>query len=117
MILPSQPPLLGGWSLFASRWHGDEYAARQAGPQREQRDKVVDVAKDAGIGAVGGTAVGALGGAIAGGEKGAGKGAAIGGILGAGGGTLYGIDENRKQNEQYRTAYASCLRTRGYASQ
>ncbi|OLC17827.1 MAG: hypothetical protein AUH29_00615 [Candidatus Rokubacteria bacterium 13_1_40CM_69_27] len=67
----------------------NEYAARQAGPQREQRDKVVDVAKDA----------------------------AIGGILGAGGGTLYGINENRKQNEQYRTAYASCMRTRGYTSQ
>lgn len=42
------------------------------------------------------------------------KGAAIGGILGVGGGALYGVNENRKNDEQYRTVYASCMRSRGY---
>jgi len=63
-----------------------------------------------------GAAVGAAGGAIADGGKGAGKGAAIGGVVGAGGGTLYGLNENRKQDQQYRAAYASCMRSRGYTS-
>lgn len=88
----------------------NQYAAAQVG----QRDKTTEVVKDAAIGAVLGAAVGAAGGAIAGGGKGAGKGAAIGGVVGAGGGTLYGLNENRKQDEQYREAYASCMRSRGY---
>jgi hypothetical protein len=40
----------------------------------------------------------------------------IGGVLGAGGGALYGVNENRKSDERYRAAYASCMRSRGYAS-
>ena len=48
--------------------------------------------------------------------KGAGKGAAIGGLVGAGGGTLFGLNETRKHDEQYRDAYARCMRSRGYAS-
>lgn len=89
----------------------NRYAASEAPP----KDKTVEVVKDAAIGAVVGAAVGAAGGAIAGGGKGAGKGAAIGGVVGAGGGTLYGLNENRKNDEHYRAAYASCMRSRGYA--
>ena len=36
--------------------------------------------------------------------------------MGAGGGTLYGLNENRKHDEQYRNAYARCMRSRGYSS-
>lgn len=90
-------------------------AAAQAGSApREGTDKVVDVGKDAGVGALGGAAVGAAGGAIAGGGKGAGKGALIGGLVGAGGGTLYGMWDNKKNDERFRAAYASCMHARGY---
>ena len=88
----------------------NEHATSQVG----SRDKTVEVVKDGVIGAVAGAAVGAAGGAIAGGGKGAGTGAAIGGLVGAGGGTLYGLNENRRHDERYRDAYASCMRTRGY---
>jgi hypothetical protein len=81
-----------------------------------QKDKTMEVVKDAAIGAVVGAAVGAAGGAIADGGKGAGKGAAIGGVVGAGGGTLYGLNENKKQDERYRAAYSACMRARGYSS-
>jgi hypothetical protein len=91
-------------------------AANQAGGvPREGKDKYIDIAKDAGIGALGGAAVGALGGAAVKGGKGAGKGALIGGALGAGGGTLYGIWDNKKDDERYRNAYGSCMKARGYA--
>jgi hypothetical protein len=90
-------------------------AANQAGSApREGTDKAIDVGKDAGIGALGGAAVGAAGGAMAGGGKGAGKGALIGGLVGAGGGTLYGIWDNKKNDERFREAYASCMRARGH---
>ena len=87
---------------------------RQAGAG--QQGKTMEVVKDAAIGAVVGAAVGAAGGAIADGGKGAGKGAAIGGVVGAGGGTLYGLNENKKQDERYRAAYSACMRARGYSS-
>ncbi|TMQ22012.1 MAG: hypothetical protein E6K82_14115 [Candidatus Rokuibacteriota bacterium] len=91
-------------------------ASAQAGSApREGKDKYIDVAKDAGIGALGGAAVGALGGAAVKGGKGAGKGALIGGALGAGGGTLYGIWDNKKNDEHYRAAYGACMKSRGYA--
>ena len=89
----------------------NRYASVQVG----ERDKTTDTVKDAAVGAVVGAAVGAAGGAIAGGGKGAGKGAGIGGVLGAGAGTIYGLNENKKHDENYRAAYASCLRSRGYA--
>lgn len=89
-----------------------KYAASEAG----SKDKTMEVVKDGAIGAVVGAAVGAAGGAIAGGGKGAGKGAAIGGVVGAGGGTLYGLNENKKQDERYRAAYATCMRARGFTS-
>ena len=84
--------------------------------QANTQDKATEVVRDAAIGAVIGAAVGAAGGAIADGGKGAGKGAAIGGLVGAGGGTLFGLNENRKDDEKYRDAYARCMRSRGYSS-
>lgn len=87
---------------------------RQAAAQAP-RDKTKELVKDSALGAVVGAAVGAAGGAIADGGKGAGKGAGIGGLLGAGGGALYGVNENRKNDERYRAAYAACMRARGYA--
>src|SRR3989454_11022735 len=107
---PPRSTLFPYTTLFRSC---NRYAAEQAG----QQDKAMQVAKDAVIGAVAGAAVGAAGGAIAGGGKGAGKGAAIGGVLGAGGGTLYGLNEAKKQDERYRDAYALCMRARGYGGQ
>ncbi|PYM20474.1 MAG: hypothetical protein DMD78_20790 [Candidatus Rokuibacteriota bacterium] len=93
----------------------NRHAANQAGSApKEGKDKYIDIAKDAGIGAVGGAAVGALGGAAVKGGKGAGKGALLGGALGAGGGTLYGIWDNKKDDERYRAAYGSCMKSRGY---
>ena len=88
----------------------NRYAAAQVG----ESDMTKEVVKDAAIGAVVGAAVGAAGGAIAGGGKGAGKGAAIGGVVGAGGGTLYGLNENKKNDEKYKAAYSSCMHSRGY---
>jgi len=87
---------------------------RYASAQTGESDKTKEVVKDAAIGAVVGAAVGAAGGAIAGGGKGAGKGAAIGGVVGVGGGTLYGLNENKKNDEKYRAAYSSCMHSRGY---
>jgi len=80
---------------------------------RVESNKTTEVVKEAPIGAVVGAA-GAAGGASAGGGKEAGKSAAIGGVVGAGGGTLYGLNENRRNDERYRDAYSSCLRSRGY---
>ena len=34
----------------------------------------------------------------------------------ADGGSVYGLDESKKQDERYRVAYASCMRARGFAS-
>jgi hypothetical protein len=94
----------------------NRYAASETGSKKGTQDKTVEVVKDGVIGAALGAAVGAAGGAIADGGKGAGKGAAIGGLVGAGAGTLYGLNENKKSDERYRAAYASCMRSRGYAS-
>jgi hypothetical protein len=88
----------------------NQYAAEQVG----RRDKTTEVVKDGGIGAVVGAALGAATGAIAGGGKGAGQGAAIGGIVGAGGGTLYGLNDNKQHDQRYRDAYAACMRRRGF---
>jgi hypothetical protein len=91
-------------------------AEAQGGPEKTRNDKIVNAAKDAGIGALGGAAVGALGGGIASGGKGAGKGALIGGGIGAGAGTLYGIYDNKKQDEAYRSAYSGCMKAKGYTA-
>src|SRR5262245_6070489 len=87
-----------------------------AAAQVSGRDKTGEVIKDTAVGALIGAAVGAAGGAVADGGKGAGKGAAIGGVVGAGGGTLYGLNENKKHDEAYRAAYARCMASRGYRS-
>jgi hypothetical protein len=89
---------------------------QQAAAQSSGTSKTIEVVKDGAIGAAIGAVVGAAGGAIVDGGSGAGKGAAIGGILGAGGGALYGVNENRKNDQRYRDAYAGCLRSRGYTS-
>jgi hypothetical protein len=119
-VAPSQPsttqPAATGTPARAVTDACNQYAANHAPAAQTQKEKVVDVVKDAAVGAVGGAAVGALGGAIGGGGKGAGKGAAIGGILGGGAGTVYGIYENRKNDQAYRAAYSSCMKSRGYTS-
>jgi len=86
----------------------NQYANEQVNSKAEE------VLKNAALGAAIGAAVGAAGGAIAGGGSGAGKGAAIGGVTGAAGGTLYGLNETKSQDAQYRAAYASCMRSKGY---
>ena len=91
-------------------------AGDMSGPERTSNEKIVNAAKDAGIGALGGAAVGALGGGVAGGGKGAGKGALIGGGVGAGAGTLYGIYDNKKHDERYRSAYIGCMKAKGYTA-
>lgn len=68
----------------------NEYAAGQA----SHRDKTLEVEKNPASEAVVGTPVGAAG---------------------AGAGTLYGLNENRKNDERYREAYRACMRLRGYA--
>ena len=87
---------------------------RAAANAPSTKDKTVEVVKDGAVAALVGAAVGAAGGAIADGGKGAGKGAAIGGVVGAGAGTLYGLNENRKNDARYREAYAACMRSRGF---
>jgi hypothetical protein len=87
---------------------------RQAANAPTTGDKTMEVVKDAAIGALVGAAVGAAGGAVVDGGSGAGKGAMIGGGLGAGGGVLYGLNENKKNDEKFRQAYAACLRSKGY---
>lgn len=89
---------------------------RYAGSSATTKDKTVEVVKDSAIAGLVGAAVGAAGGAIAGGGSGAGKGAGIGGAVGLGAGALYGLNENRKNDERYRNAYASCMRSRGYGT-
>ena len=93
-----------------------EACNRQAAAEVGDHDRTQEIVKDAAIGAVVGAAIGAAGGAVAAGGKGAGKGAAIGGIVGVGGGTLYGLNENRKNDEKYRAAYSGCMRSRGYTA-
>jgi len=44
------------------------------------------------------------------------KNLANGGAAAAGGGTLYGLDKSRRNDEKYRAAYASCMRARGYVA-
>jgi hypothetical protein len=97
-------------SLQAAVEACNKYAASRAA----HRDKTVEVVKDGAIGGAIGAAVGAAGGAIAGGGSGAGKGAGIGGLVGIGGGVLYGLNENKKNDESYRRAYAGCMRSHGY---
>src|SRR6266446_1862631 len=79
-------------------------AAAQGGSERTRNDKILNAAKDA--------AIGALGGGIASGGKGAGKGALIGGGVGAGAGTLYGLYDNKKTDERYKSAYGECMKAK-----
>jgi len=36
------------------------------------------------------------------------------GAIGATGGALYGLNENRRNDERYRSAYGACMRSKGY---
>lgn len=112
-VAPPSPPAPRAAATVPSRSVINECNRYAAAPPTT-KDKTIEVVKDAAIGAVAGAAVGAVGGAIADGGKGAGKGAAIGGLAGAGGGTLYGLYENKKNDEAYREAYASCMRRQGH---
>lgn len=85
-----------------------EACNRQASEQVGPQDTTTVVVKEAAIGAVLGAAVGAAGGA--------GKTAAIGTLGGAGSGTLFGLDAGRQHDQNYRSAYARCMRSRGYSS-
>jgi hypothetical protein len=91
-------------------------ACNRAATDQVTADKTTEVVRDASFGAVLGAAVGAAGGALADGGKGTGKGAALGGLVGAGGGTVFGLNENRKHDARYRDVYARCMRSRGYSS-
>ena len=42
--------------------------------------------------------------------------ATSGGVAAVGGGTLYGLNESRRNDEKYRAAYAGCMRARGYVA-
>lgn len=44
------------------------------------------------------------------------KDAASGVVAAVGGGSLYGLNESRRNDEKYRAAYASCMRARGYVA-
>jgi hypothetical protein len=44
------------------------------------------------------------------------KDAESGRVAPAGGGTFYGLDESRRNDEKYRAAYSSCMRARGYTA-
>ncbi len=110
MAVPGQPPR-------AARPEYPPQAALEACNQyanEQVNSKTEEVLKNAALGAAIGAAVGAAGGAIAGGGSGAGKGAAIGSMTGAAGGTLYGLNETKSHDAQYRGAYASCMRSKGY---
>jgi hypothetical protein len=86
----------------------NRYASTQVGGS----DKPTEVGKNAAIGGVVGVAAGPAGGTVEGGGEGAG--AAIGGVVGASGVTLYGLNENKKNDQKYRAAYSGCLRSHGY---
>ena len=65
-------------------------ACHEQAEQASQRDKTVEIVRDGAVGA-------------------------IGGIVGAGVGSLYGLNENQKQDQRYRDAYARCMHARGHA--
>ncbi len=77
----------------------NQYAAAQVG----QAVKTAESVKDAALGARG---------EIADGGRGAG---AIGRVPGVGGGTLYGLNQNKQHDQRYRDAYAGCMGGRGYS--
>jgi hypothetical protein len=49
-------------------------------------------------------------------KEGAGKGAVNGGMVSAAAGTLYGIDERKKNDARYVEAYRACMKGRGFSS-
>jgi hypothetical protein len=74
-----------------------EVCNRQAMQQAGAPQTVTGIVKDAAMGVVLGAGIGAAGGVV------------------ADGGTLFGLNENRKHDQTYRDAYARCMRSRGYS--
>jgi outer membrane lipoprotein SlyB len=71
-----------------------------------------DVARNTGIGAVGGAAIGAVAGAVSGG--GAGRGAAIGAATGGTAGAVGGVAKHADPSPTYKGFVDRCLQERGY---
>ncbi|PTR13594.1 hypothetical protein C8R31_1108 [Nitrosospira sp. Nsp2] len=114
--VPPPPPQTAHPGRAAQPAHPSQSVMQACNQYANERvdSKTEEVLKNAALGAAIGAAVGAAGGAIAGGGSGAGKGAAIGGVTGAAGGSLYGLNETKSHDAQYREAYASCMRSKGY---
>ena len=70
----------------------NQYAKAQAG------DKAIEVVKEGAVG------------------RRAGTGAVNGGMVSAAAGTLYGIDERKKNDARYVEAYRACMKGRGFSS-
>lgn len=68
----------------------NQYAKAQAG------NKAIEVVKDGG--------------------RGAGKGEPIGGMVAGTAGTLFGLDDKRKNDARYVEAYRACMKGRGFSS-
>jgi hypothetical protein len=68
----------------------NQYAKAQAG------DKAIEVVKDGG--------------------SGAGKGATINGMVAGTAGTLFGLDDTKKNDARYVEAYRACMKGRGFSS-
>jgi hypothetical protein len=68
----------------------NQFAKAQAG------DKAIEVVKDGG--------------------SGAGKGAAINGMVAGTAGTLFGLDDTKKNDARYVEAYRACMKGRGFSS-
>ena len=68
----------------------NQFAKAQAG------EKAIEVVKDGG--------------------QGASKGAAIGDMVGAAAGTLYGMNETKRNDARYVEAYRACMKGRGFSS-
>jgi hypothetical protein len=74
---------------------GDVSACNQSA-KAQAGDKAIEVVKDGG--------------------PGAGKGAAIGGMVAGTAGTLFGLDDAKKNDARYVEAYRACMKGRGFSS-
>ena len=97
---------------------GEEQAERDIAACRDLAGRNVpsaagkEVAKDTGVGAVGGAAVGAVAGAVSG--HGAGRGAAIGAATGGTAGAVHGTAKQVEPSPVYKNFVNRCLREKGY---
>ena len=109
-IVPSQGKSFEAFQ--ADQGYCRQYAQAQVAGQAEQANRTTMMG--AGGGALGGAAIGAAGGAIGGN---AGAGAAIGAlsglVLGTAGGALSSNQQQNAAQQQFNTAYAQCMYSRG----